>query len=65
MTSWECDGPHIEDKDLWSFWKFFLVAKDDHKELALSEIEKYERDNSLNLEKLKNSIKKTLDERDF
>ena len=65
VKSWECEGPHIDSAYLGSFWNFFWIAKDDHKELAISEVEKYERENSVNLESLKISIRKVLDERDF
>lgn len=65
VKSWECEGPHIKEEDLESFWNFLLIAKDDHKELALSEIEKHERENLINLKDLKLAVKKTLDDRDF
>jgi Zn-finger protein len=65
IVSWECEGPHIDHENLSSFWNFFWIAKDDHKQLVISEIEKYEKENLVNLENLKLSIKEILDERDF
>lgn len=64
VTSWICDGPHIEEKDSRSFLEYAHYAKEDHAYACLDEIEKYEKENKINLNDLKMSIMKKVMERD-
>ena len=64
VTSWICDGPHIEAKDIQSFAEYMYYAKEDHAYTCIDEIEKYEREKGLNLNDLKEIIINKVMERD-
>ena len=64
VTSWLCDGPHIEPKDMRSFVEYMHYAKEDHAYTCIDEINKYEREKGLDLRDLKEVIVQKVMERD-
>lgn len=64
VTSWICDGPHIESKDIQSFIEYMYYAKEDHVYTCIDEIEKYERKYKVDLNELKTNVIQKMIERD-
>jgi hypothetical protein len=64
LTSWLCDGPHIEPKDINSFSEYLYYAKEDHAYTCIDEIAKYEMEKGLDLGDLKEVIFKKVMERE-
>jgi hypothetical protein len=56
VSSWDCDGPHIEENDLDSFYERLAYIREDITLVAIEEIEKYEASENLDLSVLKRSI---------
>jgi hypothetical protein len=60
VSSWDCDGPHIEEKDLDSFYERLGYIREDLTLLALEEIDKYEASQNLELSILKRAVFESL-----
>jgi hypothetical protein len=60
VSSWDCDGPHIEEKDLDSFYERLAYIREDLTLLALEEIDKYEASAKRDLSDLKRSVFESL-----
>jgi hypothetical protein len=56
VSSWDCDGPHILEKDLSSFYERMGYIKEDLALLALEEIEKYESSAKIELLALRQAV---------
>jgi hypothetical protein len=60
VSSWDCDGPHIEEKDLNSFYERLGYIREDLTLLALEEIDKYEALAKIDLSILKRAVFESL-----
>ena len=60
VSSWDCDGPHIEEKDLDNFYERLGYIREDLTLLALEEIDKYEASQNLELSILKRAVFESL-----
>lgn len=56
VSSWDCDGPHIEEKDLENFYERLGYIREDLALLAIEQIEKYEVSANLDLSDLKQAV---------
>ena len=48
-SSWNCEGPHIEEKDLESFYKRISYISDDLAQLAKETASEYAKQNNTDL----------------
>jgi hypothetical protein len=60
VSSWDCDGPHIEEKDLNNFYERLGYIREDLTLLALEEIDKYEASAKIDLSLLKRAVFESL-----
>lgn len=60
VSSWDCDGPHIEEKDLPNFFERLHFIKEDLALFALETIDDLSFDEKRDVEKIKSSIYKAL-----
>jgi hypothetical protein len=51
-SSWNCEGPHIEQKDLESFYKRISYISDDLSQLAKETVDEYAKQNNIDLKEL-------------
>lgn len=56
VSSWDCDGPHIAEEDLPSFYERLGYIREDLALLALEEIEKYESLKNIDLSVLRQAV---------
>lgn len=56
VSSWHCDGPHIKEEDLPSFYERLGYIREDLTLLAIEEIEKYEVSAKIDLSVLKQAV---------
>lgn len=56
VSSWDCDGPHIAEEDLPSFYERLGYIREDLALVALEEIEKYESSTEIDLSVLKQAV---------
>jgi hypothetical protein len=56
LTSWYCEGPHIEQKDEQNFLDYLLNIKEDYIESALQVLRQYSSEKNLDLNELTNLI---------
>jgi hypothetical protein len=60
VSSWDCDGPHIKEEDLDSFYERVAYIREDLTLLALEEIDKYEASAKIDLSVLKRAVFESL-----
>ncbi len=60
VSSWDCDGQHIEEKDLNNFYERLGYIREDLTLLALEEIDKYEASAKIDLSLLKRAVFESL-----
>jgi hypothetical protein len=65
VSSWDCDGPHIKQEDLDSFYERFHYVKEDLALLAKEFVEEYSKEKGLNLSDLEQAIYTKLKNRSF
>lgn len=63
VSSWDCDGPHIEEKDLDSYYERLDYMRKDLALLATEVLSEYELETNQSLLDLKNRLYKRLTER--
>lgn len=56
VSSWDCDGPHIPENDLPSFYERLGYMREDLALVAVEEIEKFEASTDLELSVLKQAV---------
>jgi hypothetical protein len=60
ISSWDCDGPHIEEKDLQNFYERLHFIKEDLALLATETIDALSFDEKSDFEKVKVSVYKAI-----
>lgn len=63
-SSWVCEGPHIEEKDLESFYKRVRYISEDLAELAKEIVAEYSNNNNIDLSELGNILEQSLKDRE-
>lgn len=56
VSSWDCDGPHIEEEDLNNFYERIGYISKDLALLAVEEIKRFEASTDLELSDLKQAV---------
>ena len=56
VSSWDCDGPHIPEEDLLSFYERLGYIREDLALVAIEEIEKYESSTQTDLSVLRQAV---------
>jgi len=56
VSSWDCDGPHIEEEDINSFNERVHYMREDMALLSKELIQEFAKDNNLNLDSLSETI---------
>lgn len=64
LTSWICEGPHINEEDEENLKEWAYYNKVDHLSIVLEEMQKFAINNNINLEPLASAVKKRLMGRD-
>lgn len=60
VSTWDCDGPHIHEEDVPSFYERISYMREDMALTAVEEIEKFEASTQTDLSDLKQAVYNTL-----
>lgn len=56
VSSWDCDGPHIAEEDLPSFFERFGYIREDLALVAVEEIQRFEASTQTDLSDLRQAV---------
>lgn len=65
VSSWDCDGPHIKQEDLDSFYERIYHVREDLALLAKELVDEYSKEHGLNLSDLEQAVYSKLKNRSF